>query len=259
MISATTTKMTLPIFVFVSYFSFFCSRQKSLSIARLNRLLLERSELGGKGDVVLASGDDRAVYVREQIWRGKQKIDNDHLSQQRSTLRVGVVNGGVLDDCRANLATNGDVVLDGRALRELENVEAPRPKLDLMLALPAPLRLKRILPIVSSLGIDSLWLVGTKRSDRAFFGSAMLKDLDMYTQHDDNFAPTQAALGTKVRDLLIEGAEQSGCTAIPNVALVSTLSTALRNIRTEDCVCCAAHPDRGDDFRTLDSRTGKVC
>lgn len=248
--------MTIPLFVFVCLSSMRQRRQEPpLSIARLNRLLLERSEISCGDDVVLASNDDRAVHVREQIWRSKQseKIPD-------ATLRVGVVNGGVVDDCRARLSANGDVILDGRVLRELGDEEAVRPRLDLVLALPAPLRLKRILPMVSSLGIDSLYLVGTQRSDRAFFGSSLLRGFQTYKKNDLDFAPVQAPLGTDFRNLLIEGAEQSGSTAIPHVAVVSSLSTALRNLPGDDenCVRCAAHPDRGDGFRALDDRTGEV-
>lgn len=110
--------------------------------------MLEPSELATvSGELVLARDDRRAKHVREQIWR-QRKTD---------TLRIGVVNGGICDACVARVASGGRLILQTNStVRAALDVTAQRANLDVILALPAPLRLKRILPVASSLGVDNL-------------------------------------------------------------------------------------------------------
>ncbi|KAJ8613367.1 hypothetical protein CTAYLR_002278 [Chrysophaeum taylorii] len=233
-------------------------RLRPLGIRHLNRLMLERAELACDNEthLVLPRDDRRAQHVREHIWRRQ--------TPPTPTLRVGVVDGGSVD-CGARLAADGGLVLETNAtIRAALDVAAPRPRIDVLLGLPAPLRLKRLLPTVSSLGVDALWLVGTTRVERAFFGSSLLRDIRCLTKRDasSGIEPREAPPGTPIRDLLVEGAEQSGFTAIPKLALVSSLSTALdaidRRAQGQRVLRCAAHPDRGDSFRAKDDQTGEV-
>ena len=195
----------------------------------MNRLLLEPSELK-ETTTVLGPEDRRSKYVREQIWR-KKKTTN---------LRVGVVDGGT-GDCGAFIMDDGSLVLE---TKDLPQEEAPRPPIDLLLALPAPLRLKRMLPVIAMLGVDHLWLVGTARVDRTYFGSTLLRGLP----RDNTVKESEGEL----RSLFIEGAEQSGLTAIPKLAIAASLPGALEAIDRSYALKCAAHPDRGDDYEAFD-------
>lgn len=213
----------------------------------LNRLFLDSSELG-ESVTKLGSEDRRTKQVRDLIWRGRR---------EKESLRIGVIDGGVAE-APAWLDADGGLVLETTA--ELLRVPAPRPSIDVVLALPPPLRLKRVLPVIASLGVDKLWLTGAERVDRAYFGSRLLRDLKTFTYAERDVAEASPAPPGPLRDLLVEGAEQSGFAAIPRVALVSSLPTALHaadnNVGDPNAVRCVAHPDRGVHFRVEDTRTG---
>ena len=44
------------------------------------------------------------------------------------------------------------------------------PDVDLILAVPRPLRLERILPVVSCMGVRRLFLVGAEKVEKDYFG-----------------------------------------------------------------------------------------
>lgn len=129
-------------------------RHRRGSIRFLNRLILENFELlSTDGTLVLSRDDRRTKHVREQIWR-KRTSD---------TLRIGVVNGGIVDACRARLTPDGCLILDiNPKVRAALDVPGQRARLDVILALPAPLRLKRMLPVVSSMGVDTMNYSGAR-------------------------------------------------------------------------------------------------
>lgn len=206
----------------------------------LNRLFLEKEE-AQTAQFTLPADDRRAEHVKKIIWRGDRP-------PMDATLRVGVLDGGTTD-CAASVDGTGRVVLE---LPDGLSTPAPRPRLDIILALPAPLRLKRILPVLSSLGVDNLWLCGAARTERSYFGAEFLKGL----QRDA--VPRPAPPG-KLRALLVEGAEQSGDSALPRIALAGALKPALRAMAESDyALRLAAHPDRGAGFEALDDATGAM-
>jgi 16S rRNA U1498 N3-methylase RsmE len=45
-----------------------------------------------------------------------------------------------------------------------------RPKVDLVLALPRPLRLERLLPVISCMGVGRLVLIGASKVEKGYFG-----------------------------------------------------------------------------------------
>lgn len=55
------------------------------------------------------------------------------------------------------------------------------------------------------------WLVGSQRVNRAFFGSSLLRDLTRRKKFDVvETKPADPPHGSLLRELLVEGAEQSG-------------------------------------------------
>ena len=213
--------------------------RRPLTRRHLNRLFLTAEEAKAP-QLTLDVDDRRAEHVKKIIWRGAPPPN--------ATLRVGVLDGGAAD-CAAALDGQGRLMLELPAgLSE----PATRPRLDVILALPAPLRLKRILPMLTSLGVDNLWLCGAQRTERSYFGAKFLEGL----QRD---AVPRAAGPGKLRDLLVEGAEQSGDSALPKVALAGSLRPALRAAAENDyALRLAAHPDRGEGFEALDDATGAM-
>lgn len=75
---------------------------------------------------------------------------------------------------------------------------APLP-LTLLLALPRPKMLKRILQTVSSMGVKELYLINSYRVDKSFWGSPIVE--------------------SQINENLILGLEQAGDTVMPNVHL----------------------------------------
>ena len=80
----------------------------------------------------------------------------------------------------------------------LTEAPPPRPGVDLILALPRPKALRKVLPAVASLGIGRLVLVNAARVEKSFFQSAVLDELT---------------------DRLCEGLEQARDTVPPEVLL----------------------------------------
>ncbi len=52
----------------------------------------------------------------------------------------------------------------------------PRSRVDLILALPRPLQLQRMLPMISSLGVDTLVLCNAAKVEKDYFGSHLIRD-----------------------------------------------------------------------------------
>jgi len=74
----------------------------------------------------------------------------------------------------------------------------PRAGIDLLLAIPRPKALKKVLPAVASLGVDRVVLVNAARVEKSYFDSKVL---------DADF----------VKDLLLQGLEQARDTHLPEV------------------------------------------
>lgn len=85
---------------------------------------------------------------------------------------------------------------------KVDLAKAPRPKpyLDLILALPRPIMLKRILSQVTALGVGTIHLVNAKRVEKSFWGASIL-DPQEYRVH------------------LLQGLEQAVDSRVPTVEI----------------------------------------
>ena len=188
-------------------------RPPHISIVCLNRLLLEPSECHNSGDTepdaplvaVLAPDDPRTVHVQKLL----RLADGD-------TVRAGVLDGGRCEAVvRWQPASSGEEV--GMTLRlELDAASrmlapAERPRVDLILAMPRPPQFTRLLPVLASLGVDTIFLTGAARVEKSYWSSHLLR-------------PDRAA---DLRAELVDGLEQSGCTAVPRVVAERSLQRTL--------------------------------
>lgn len=127
--------------------------------------------------------------------RRKVHIETIQRAQTGVCLRVGKLNGLIGTGCI--------VRLDSQAL-ELDVVFADPPPaalaLTLLLALPRPKMLKRILQTVSAMGVKNIHLINSYRVDKSYWSSPLL--------HAD-----------KLRAQLILGLEQACDTVLPTVHL----------------------------------------
>lgn len=109
----------------------------------------------------LSVGGERAVHLREVL-----KVEPG------ATVRVGELGGG------KGLAVVRKLTLETVEL-ELQLPLAPveaRPRVDLLLALPRPQSLKKILQDISAIGVDTLTLFGSARVEKSYFHSPLLKE-----------------------------------------------------------------------------------
>eukprot|EP00985_Skeletonema_marinoi_P015949 scaffold8417_cov136-Skeletonema_marinoi.AAC.2 len=107
------------------------------------------------------------------------------------------------------------------------------PKVSLLLALPRPLQLSRILPMVSQLGVDQLILTNAMKVPKDYFGSHIFRKPEV------------------LRGLLMEGLAQSGDVRLPNVHVTKRLKVFVEDELDElfpldEVVRVIAHPQRRD-------------
>lgn len=105
------------------------------------------------------------------------------------------------------------------------------PRVSLLLALPRPLQLGRILPMVSQLGVDQLILTNAKKVPKDYFGSHIFRKPEV------------------LRGLLVEGLAQSGDVKLPNVTITKRLKIFMEDELDEmfppgEVARVIAHPQR---------------
>lgn len=116
-------------------------------------------------------------------------------AQAGDELRVGVLGGRV--GTGAVLHVSDDEV---RLSVTLSSPPPPRANVDLLLAIPRPKALKKVLPAVSSLGVGRIVLVNAARVEKSYFDSKVLSR-------------------EAIDDLLVLGLEQARDTVPPQVHL----------------------------------------
>ncbi len=123
----------------------------------MNLLLLEDGDFLPDGTVRL--GGRRLMHAREVL----KALPDD-------VLRVGRL-GGACGTARV-------LADDAQGLHlapDLNEPPPPRAAVDLLLAVPRPKALKKILPAVASLGVDRLVLVNAARVEKSYFDSKVLE------------------------------------------------------------------------------------
>jgi RsmE family RNA methyltransferase len=146
----------------------------------MNLLLLREEDLleGGKARLT----GRRLLHAREVL----RAMEGD-------VLRVGRLGGGVGTGQVLSL-TESELVLRC----DFAGEPPGRPGVDLLLAMPRPKALRRILPAAASLGVDRIVLVQAARVEKSYFDSHVL---------------------AQVEDLLILGLEQARDTRMPLVTV----------------------------------------
>ncbi|XXF79888.1 16S rRNA (uracil(1498)-N(3))-methyltransferase [Myxococcaceae bacterium GXIMD 01537] len=146
----------------------------------MNLLLLHDEDFQPDGTVRLTGR--RAQHAREVL-----------RAEPGEMLRVGRLHG---------LTGTGEVLENSPGLLHLRPTltEPPPPRagVDLLLAIPRPKALKKVLPAVASLGVDRVVLVNAARVEKSYFDSKVL----------------DAAF---VQELLVQGLEQARDTRPPEV------------------------------------------
>ncbi len=180
----------------------------------MNLLLLEPGEIAGDETVLTGR---RAEHLLRVL--GVAVGD---------TVRVGVI-GGKLGSGRVLAADAGAV----RLVVSLEREPAADLHLELILALPRPIMLQRILKQATVLGVRRFHLIRSRRVEKSFFHSPVLDP-------------------GKIRALLLEGLEQAMDTRLPEVTLHHQFRPFVEDVLpTLTGRGLIAHPGVSDNLTTL--------
>ncbi|MEW6594922.1 MAG: 16S rRNA (uracil(1498)-N(3))-methyltransferase [Thermodesulfobacteriota bacterium] len=147
----------------------------------MNLILLFPEEVSG--DHVTLT-DQRAEHIRTVL-----------RSTEGDQLRVGVLNGPI------GTATVESVARSNVSLRlDLHGPVPPIPPTALILALPRPIMLKRVLAQATALGVARIFLINANRVEKSFFQASLLQD-------------------KAYESALIQGLEQAVDTRLPEVTI----------------------------------------
>jgi len=113
-------------------------------------------------------------------------------------VKVGCIDGALGDGYLVSLKKKYPFHVELKI--DLAKSQRPKPHLDLILALPRPIMLKRILSQVTALGVGTIHLVNAKRVEKSFWGASIL-DPQEYRGH------------------LLQGLEQAVDTRVPKVEI----------------------------------------
>lgn len=189
----------------------------------MNLILLEPTEVPASGPVELSGR--RAEHIIKVL--GCKPGD---------LIRIGVVDGArghgrVLD------LSSGTVTL----APVLDSAAPPAPPVDLILALPRPIMLRRILSIVAAMGVGRVFLVNARRVEKSFFAATIVAKRDF-------------------RGHLLLGLEQAMDTRLPQVSVHDRfrpfVEDELSPLLHRYDVRLFAHPGPEDTFRSLWDRGG---
>ena len=148
----------------------------------MNLILLDPRDGLTSGEVTLADG--RAAHLLEVL-----KVAHG------DTVRIGVVDGPLGTGTIAS-AANGRVTM--RCVFDAET--PPRPRVDLLLALPRPKVMRRLWAQLAALGVGRIVLTNAERVERHYFDSHILAEASF-------------------RPLLVEGLQQARDTRLPLVTI----------------------------------------
>ncbi len=124
----------------------------------MNMILLFSEDFVGPTRVRL--NDYRAEHIREI-----------HRAPLGKTLKVGLANGGVGDGTLVAME-DGAVTLEV----SIPDTVPETPRISLVLALPRPQTLKKVLETIGAFGLKRLCLINTDRVQKSFFSSKLLKE-----------------------------------------------------------------------------------
>jgi RsmE family RNA methyltransferase len=210
-------------------------------VCHLNRFLFSPEEINTDEnipEVVLPKDDYRTIHASKVLG-----------VRNGATIRAGLVsseehNGLMSDNAVIEWLPEGKVkkaepLANGNppgSLRiRLESLEPPQesmiPSVSLILALPRPLQLGRMLPMISQMGVDHLILTEARKVPKDYFGSHLFRKPEQLTER------------------LVEGLCQAGDVKLPKVHVVRNLSNFLNNdldkiFPAENYARVIAHPQR---------------
>ncbi|MFW8601514.1 16S rRNA (uracil(1498)-N(3))-methyltransferase [Desulfobacterota bacterium M19] len=147
----------------------------------MNLIIVQPQEISGD-ELILT--DRRARHIHKVL-----------RCRPGDNLRVGVLNGPMGTGRIVSMARGGVCLC-----LSLEKAPPPLPALDLILALPRPVMLKRILVQAVTIGVNHIYLINASRVEKSFFSSTLIAE--------DGW-----------REFLLKGLEQAVDTRMPGLSV----------------------------------------
>ena len=156
-----------------------------------------------EGSAFFPRSDDRYQHIKKVLKKGKG-----------DSFAAGIVDGS---EGTATITEIDDAGLsfdfrEERPMRSLYPVT-------ILIGFPRPIQLKRIFRDVASLGVSSVWLVGTELGEKSYRESSLV----------DRGA---------ARAALVDGAMQAGSSAVPSLELLDSVPDALDALAALDGSAC---------------------
>jgi RsmE family RNA methyltransferase len=180
----------------------------------MNLIILHPSEVDSDGSVRLV--DERARHIRKVLRAepGKQ-------------LRVGLLNGAL------GSATVVEVDKEQATLLCLFEEELPpKPRVDLLLAMPRPKVMKRLWAQLAALGVGRIVLLNANKVERFYFDSHVIEP-------------------SFYNNLLVEGLQQARCTHLPEVHVRERFKPFVEDeleVFADKSLCLLAEPTADQDL-----------
>lgn len=146
-------------------------------------------------NIILFSHDEARQNTVTLSDRRAQHIIKILKAKIGDTLTTGAMNGGQGTSRIAALSKTSVTFTDIN-----HSTIQPRPTVDLVMALPRPIMLKRVLAQIATFGVDHLFLINSNRVEKSFFSSSKLQPEKMHQR-------------------LQEGLEQASATALPTISI----------------------------------------
>lgn len=230
----------------------------------LNRFLFDTSELDPDDNFSSCEIESSVSWWKRSVTLPKDDYRTVHAAKilnlrNGDTIRAGIV-GGDNEDCHGLVTDLAEIewLPEGKIKKSeptkngeppgslriaLRSLSAPKrhddgasvtPPVSLILALPRPLQLGRILPMVAQMGVDELVLTSAAKVPKDYFGSHLFRKPNELRAH------------------LIEGLCLAGDVRIPRVTVVRRLKMFLedeidRMFPRDKVARVIAHPQRAGD------------
>ena len=186
----------------------------------MNLILLHPKELIAQGN------SDSRIETAEAVLTDRRflHIQSIHKAEIGDLLRVGVINGSMGTGAVKQISSNS-ITLQVM----LHQHEAPPPlPVTLILALPRPKMLKRILQSATSMGVKKIILLNSFKVEKSYWQSPYLRD-------------------DSIEEQLILGLEQAVDTTMPEVILKNRFKPFVEDelpALAKGKRCIVAHPDK---------------
>lgn len=151
----------------------------------MNRIIYTADDCLPTGEICLT--DIRALHIRDVL----------HASLGQS-IKIGLLNGPIGLSKILSISPSGEVLLSPME----EQSPSLLPWFDILLAMPRPRALKRLLPQLATIGVRTIYLVRSSKVPKSYFDSPCLR-------------------ADSIHKLFIEGLMQAGTTILPTYQINS--------------------------------------